>query len=115
MAIGSTFLVGLLEHPFLFICFLIALLVTIAMCCAFMHMTYDFILRVFNRSMMPSFGGYFDGDDGSDGGDSDNVPTNPDPPGVLTYSTTSKEELKDEEYICNKENENELWRQSKWE
>jgi len=79
-------------------------------------MTYDFILRVFNRSMMPSFGGYFDGDDGSDGGDSDNVvPTNPDLPGNLTYSTTSKEELKDEEYICNKENENELWRQSKWE
>jgi len=105
---ATSFFVGLLDHPFLFILTLLAILVGLAMACALIHMTYDFILRAFNRLPLNPFGGYFGSDDdGGDGGN--NVPDDPVSPDNLVYTNTSNETLKDEDYVFNKTEESKLW------
>lgn len=111
--VSATFFVGLLDHPFLFTLTLIAILVGVAMVCALIHMTYDFILRAFNRLPLNPFGGYFaSGSDDGDGGN--NQPDEPDSPDNLVYTNTSSEKLNDD-YVFNNHEEKELWSEKKWE
>lgn len=99
--LATSFFVGLLDHPFLFILTLIAILVGIAMACAIIHMTYDFILRAFNRLPLNPFGGYFISGEDDDGDDGDNLPDDPVSPDNLVYTNTESEKMRDEDYVFN--------------
>jgi hypothetical protein len=114
--LSTSFMVSLLDHPFLFCVVVLAALASVGMLLALIHATYDFILRMFKRMPMPPmFGGDDDEEGGYDG--EDPVPMEPPTNGdELVYTNTTSERMKDGDYFFNENYENEMWKESqKWE